>query len=229
MNIRKAIRNTLFALVAVTSTGLWATENVHLPLSSPDQWLLLKYSSLEPNKVSFFENRLKIEVAGSASPVIYPFQNPRVLESISLNLKVNGSLNLDDQLQGSSGVDDFVFRLGVVYEGDQTLNFFQRAIAAKWVKTLFDLAPDDAGVDHIAFFNVYSDGRLAGKERYHPASRLMKEMFVESVSEGNTVTLEWTPDKSKRVLGLWISSDGDDTNSSYFVEISELRLFEKSR
>ena len=179
--------------------------------------------------MEFSKNSLRIDVDGSASPIIYPFETPRSLHSISLDLKVDGSLNLNDQLQGSSGGDDFVFRLGVVYEGDQTLNFFQRAIAAKWVKTLFDLAPDGTGVDHIAFFNVFSDHRLAGEERYHPASELMKEMFVEPVMEGETVSLKWAPDTDKRVLGLWISSDGDDTDSSYSVEISQLKLLGKPR
>ncbi len=194
------------------------------PLSTPDHWMLLEYSSLKPNKVVISENRMKIDVNNSASPIIFPFESPQSLKSISLNIKVDGAIDLGDKIQGNKGADDFLFRLGVVYEGDQTLNFFQKAIAAKWVKQLFALAPKGTGVDHISFFNIFSDARLAGKERTHPASELMKEAFKDSLINGTRKQLRWYPNPDKRVLGLWISSDGDDTGSKYSVEISDLQL-----
>ncbi|MRI32904.1 hypothetical protein EOPP23_07890 [Endozoicomonas sp. OPT23] len=217
------VKVILILCLTLSVANSWA-NTLQKPLSNPDRWLLLEYSSLEPNKVEFSDNRMLIEVDNSASPIIYPFDSPQSLEAISLKLKLDGQLMLEKPLQGSKGNDDFVFRLGVVYEGEQTLNFFQKAIAAKWVKQLFALAPKGTGVDHISFFNVYSDDRLAGKDRTHPASDLMKETFQDTLAEGKAVSFQWHPDPEKKVLGLWISSDGDDTDSNYSVEISDLQL-----
>ena len=117
-----------------------------------------------------------------------------------------------------------------MFEGDQTLGFFQRSFAAKWIKTLFDLAPEGTGVDRIEFYNVYSDADLAGGARVHPLSELINEQFVVAAPEISTtpsaIKLRIEPGSGKKVLALWISSDGDDTGSSYRVRIENITLLE---
>ncbi len=88
-----------------------------LPASHPESWHLLSYSGIPSNRVNFIESGMQIIVQGSASPIIYPLQKPAVLKEISLDLAINGEINLQGKEQGTRGADDFLFRLGIVYEG----------------------------------------------------------------------------------------------------------------
>ena len=211
-------------LLCTLSSGLLAGESTESPLLFPGSWQQLKYSSIPPNAVRFVDGRMTIAVNKSASPLIYPLARPTVLKQVTATLTIKGDLNLAGQSQGEKGADDFLFRLGVVYEGERRMNMFQRAIAPSWIKTLYDLAPNGTGVDSIAFYNVYSDARLTGQKRTHPASDLMKEYFVQSRSDSGHVNMIIQPNPNRRVLGLWLSSDGDDTSSTYSVEIQNLAL-----
>ncbi|CAM3698335.1 hypothetical protein [Parendozoicomonas haliclonae] len=194
------------------------------PLEDKNGWQLLSYSSIPPNQVEIENGEMIIAVNQSASPIIYPFQKPLAVSEISLDIRVIGQLQGMASAQGEKGADDFLFRLGLVYEGEQTQNIFQRAIAADWVKTLFALAPAGTGVDHIAFFNLFTDPQLEGKQRVHPASDLLHESFVLQAEDGETQLFRIQPDSDRKVLALWISSDGDDTGSAFTVRLNNFQV-----
>ena len=207
------------------SCALAAPEDI--PLNNPDGWQVLEYSSLPAHKVKFGADGLSIEVDKSASPIIYPL-TPRTVAKVSVDLVVEGELRLKPNRQGEEGNDDFLMRLGIVYEGDQTLGFFQRAVAPAWITTLFDLAPEGTGVDRIQFFTVFSDPRLENTERVHPLAELMSEknaLFAPARNDKpRELKLEFTSEGDRKVLALWISTDGDDTASNFKVRIRRLLL-----
>ena len=150
------------------------------------------------------------------------------MAKVSVDLVVEGELRLKPNRQGEEGNDDFLMRLGIVYEGDQTLGFFQRAVAPAWITTLFDLAPEGTGVDRIQFFTVFSDPRLENTERVHPLAELMSEknaLFAPARNDKpRELKLEFTSEGDRKVLALWISTDGDDTASNFKVRIRRLLL-----
>lgn len=190
-----------------------------------EKWEVLKYSSLEANKVSFGNGKLKISIKNSASPLIYPLVKTFNPKTIFLKGKIKGQLNLKkEKTQGDKGNDDFRVRVGLVYLGDQTLNFFQRQVAPSWVLRLFKLAPKNAGVDHIAFFNSYQDQKLEGKDREHYASELLKERFILKIKSDGTFEQRIKIQDPKETAAIWLSSDGDDTNSSFDVEFEKITL-----
>ena len=191
------------------------------PLKDQQQWQLLNYDGIPANQVQFSPNSLTIKVNQSASPLIYPLPKPLLIDALSMNLSINGQLNLSEHPQGESQADDFIFRIGVVYQGNRQLSLFQKAFAPKWVQTLFQLAPTDTGISYIHFFNVYSDDRLSSSRRTHPASELIVEDF-EIRRTGNQMSLKFQPETNKKVLALWISSDGDDTASNYQITLRNL-------
>ena len=220
---------TRLLITLLTSIGLLAAHNAkanlvkELPLSNPEQWEILSYREIPANNVAFINDSMIISVNQSSSPLIYPLEQPVSIDEITLNLEVDGALNLGQQKQGEKGADDFVFRLGVVYAGEKQLTGFQKVIAPEWVKRLFQLAPEQTGVDRIHFFNVYSDDRLADGLRTHPLSTLITEQFHIKRSS-DPVTLSLKPKEDKKVIALWISSDGDDTDSSFKVTLKDLTL-----
>lgn len=190
-----------------------------------DKWKLLTYSSIPANSVTFDSDVMNLGVNNSASPVIYPLPQGLNIKGISFELFVDGKISLDKIQQGKKGADDFRFRIGLVYEGKETLNFFQRAIAPKWITEMHALAGEGQGVDKIIFFNTYQDSSIAGQSRIHPLSDLLIENFtilINSENSWQSVTVNEIPDG--KVLGLWLSSDGDDTNSSYNVKLRKLSL-----
>ena len=186
---------------------------------------VLSYSSIKPNEFSFNNENLEIKVDSSASPLIYPLKSSKNYSKMIFSARFDDKVKVSGP-QGDKGHDDFSLRVGVVYEGDRTLNFFQRAVAAKWITTLFELAPEGTGVSQINFFNTYVDKRLASKSRVHPLSDLLVENFVGDLSTSNEVSVSVDLDRSKKILALWISSDGDDTQSKYIVEINQISLVE---
>lgn len=194
-----------------------------VPLTTQGNWQILQYSSIPANAVKFCEQGLLIRVDASASPLIYPL-SPRQVNTVTFSIEIEGDLNLGRVPQGSKRGDDFLFRLGLVYEGDRTAGFFERHFAADWVTTLFDLAPENTGIDKIDFYNVYSDPRLANKHREHPLSDLVHENFRFAAPEDGKLSGKIHTHNNERVLALWISSDGDDTDSQYQVRIKEIIL-----
>ena len=224
-----AIRLSLALCVSCFMTGAsLASAPLSVPLDRADGWQVLSYSSITPHEVEFTAEGMTIDVRNSASPIIYPIE-PQTVSSLTASVEITGDLNLKSQTQGTEGNDDFLFRIGLVYEGEQTLNFIQRSFAASWVKTLFDLAPEGTGVDRIQFFNVYSDPSLANSEQDHPLSELMRERQVAYLpaaggGESREVRFDIQPPTDRRVLALWLSSDGDDTQSSFRVTVREIVL-----
>ncbi len=205
-----------------------ASPPLSIPLDSAEGWQVLEYSNIPSHDIDFAADGMTIMVRHSASPVIFPIK-PRTVSTLKVSAEISGELSLKPLPQGDKGNDDFLFRIGLVYEGEQTLNFIQRSFAARWIKTLFELAPEGTGVERIQFFNAYSDPSLADSTRVHPLSDLISEHFVIYVpqaagSELRKVQFEVQPKTDRRVLALWLSSDGDDTKSSFRVKIREIEL-----
>lgn len=197
-----------------------------IPLQPDQGWQTLKFGSLPANSIEFKESRLFVDVDKSASPLIYPLKKSMRVKQVQAKGQFKGSLNLKKtEVQGDKGADDYVFRLGFVVKGKKTLNFAQRMMAPKWIKTLFRLASEGVGVDHIYFLNIASHRGHLGRRREHPMSDLIKEEVV-SLRQGESFEFTKSFDQPLEVLALWISIDGDDTGSRYQTIIDKIELRE---
>lgn len=200
-----------------------ARSSVDLSFNEED-FEVLSFSSIEPNQYTFTDEALKISVDGSASPLIYPIDAPQKFQKLQFTAKKTGALNLKTSRQGSAENDDFSLKIGLVFDGDKTLNFFQRAVAASWITTLHDLAPVGTGISKIHFYSIYQDESLANTSRQHPLSDLLYEEYVGRPDEAGNIKVAIDIEEDKKVLAVWISADGDDTQSKYQVELTSLSL-----
>lgn len=195
---------------------------------SPKNFEVLTFGSIKPNDVQFNGGNITLKIKHSASPLIYPFTQPQDLKKIVVKGKITGHLNLKDKKQGDEGADDFTFRLGLVLEGERTLNFFERTIAPSWITKLYSLGKkaNATGIKEIVFYNLVQDKALLGKEREHPLSELLVERFYTAPKEdGSFALVIETKDLPKeKVLALWISCDGDDTLSEYEITLTDFTL-----
>ena len=197
---------------------------IALPVQQQDNWQLLQYSSIPSNETSFTREGMEIRVERSASPIIYPLEQPRVVRRVEVEGILNGLLDLDAGEQGDGSNDDFTLRVGLVVAGDKTLGGLQKLVAADWIKTLYGLAPEGAGVENIYFLNAVQSQKLLGQERQHPLSDLIYENNVWLLDQPGKFDLTHTLETPRKVLAVWISIDGDNTKSSYSTLIQNIRL-----
>jgi len=197
---------------------------IALPVQHEANWQLLEYNNLDANQVTFTDQGMTITVDQSASPIIYPLDNPKTVTGVRVTGNLSNLLNLPADSQGQKGNDDFSLRIGLVVAGDKTLNGVQKLFSAKWVKTLFDLAPEGAGVDRIYFLNAVQNENILGQQRQHPLSDLIYENNVWLLDKTGDFSLTYNLESPERVVAVWLSIDGDDTQSKYTTTIRELRL-----
>lgn len=191
------------------------------------QWQTLSYSSLPEHKLEFKSDSLEVEVKKSAMPLIFPLKEKPNVSSICISGVKKGHINLaDPKKQGQEGLDDFAIRLGLVEKGSETLNWFQKKIAASWVLKLFSLAEKDEGINKIHFFTAVQDKSLIGNQREHPLGKgLMLEKNIWYLDKSQEeFEFSYKLNKPIESLAIWLSIDGDDTGSSYDIIIKRLSL-----
>ena len=212
-------------LSALIVHGATAAELTPIELSTDSgHWQSLEYGSIPANQLSQTSDGLKITIAGSASPLIYVFDQATVMSHIEVKGQLSGLPTIPaGKTQGDKGADDFAFRLGLVLAGDKKLGAAQRLFAADWVKTLYGLAPKGTGISHVQFLNLANSPGPSWQQRAHPASKgLFIEQVVGMAKAAGPFELNYQLPEPARVVAFWISADGDDTNSNYSVDLQRL-------
>ena len=209
----------IMSLVAVPAVA------IDIPVNDLAPWTTLTFNNIPPNEVSVDNGALHIAVRSSASPLIYGLEKPTRLAGVTVLASWSGALHIPDgATQGDKNTDDFVLKFGIVEAGEQTLNWFQRRIAANWIKQLFRLAPRGSGVRRINFLSTTQQQTLLGISRNHPLSDLLLETRITLLQAPGAFEMTYRFDKPVETLALWISSDGDDTGSSFDLEILRITL-----
>lgn len=237
--IRSAVLGSVFLFMAascsdtLSSTGKLAvrtdnSQNIekYIPVDSKGSWYILKYDSLPANHVTFSGNGLSIKVDKSASPLIYPLtEDPLLIEKVSIAGHVNKlvSIKNPDQ-QGRKSFDDFNLRLGFVLLGSNRLSWLKRQLAAKWIREMYNLAPKNQGIDHIEFLNAVLSPNRLHIVRTHPLSEHIKERNVWLMDKPGAFSYSHIFSNPRHTVALWISVDGDDTGSSFTLNIKQIQL-----
>lgn len=213
------------ALVGVLMMLGSAAAATEIPVSDLQRWTSLSFRSIPANTVSVDDGNLHISVNKSASPLVYKLDEPLAVMSLAVKARWSGKLNIPQgAVQGEAGADDFILKLGIVEAGDRTLNWLQRRIAANWIQQLFKLAPKGTGVERINFLSTTQQQKLLGSRRTHPLNDLLYETRVTYLESPGEFEMVYQFEEPVVVLGLWISSDGDDTGSSFDLTIERITL-----
>lgn len=196
-----------------------------IPVDDLTKWTEAVYRGIPPNQVAIENGTLSIKVNESSSPLIYRFEKPLLVKGFSVEASWAGDLQVPAGLtQGEEGADDFVLKLGLVVAGNKTLNWFQRRIAADWILRLHELAPEGGGIENVRFYSTTLQPDLVGSTRTHPLSELFCEERLEYLAGPGPFTLTRTLSDPVETLGLWISSDGDDTASELEMQLRKIVL-----
>lgn len=216
--LRKIYRTVFFLVLFFASHHARAqSENISLDRSS---WLVLAYNKIPANKVDFIRNSLSIQVAKSAGPIVYKLKNT---EKIS-GFVVKGTFKGKKELELNEFDEDSILRFGLVATGRQTLSGIKRFLAADWVKKLFALASDGTGLDKIYFYNITNRKELLGKSRSHPKSELIYESAFLLLDKEGPFEMAVNLPQPIEIAAIWISVDGDDTQSEFVTMISDIAI-----
>jgi hypothetical protein len=196
-----------------------------VPVDDLEPWTVLSFRNIQPNEVSVVDGALHIRVRGSASPLIYRFDEPTRIAGVTVVASWNGELRIPaGATQGDENADDFVLKFGIVEAGDRRLNWFQRSIAADWIKQLFKLAPKNSGVNRINFLSTTKQQELLGTSRTHPLSELLYETRVLYLDTPGRFVMTHEFSETVESLGLWVSVDGDNTGSNFDLRLERITL-----
>ena len=194
-------------------------------MDSLDGWTSLKFNKIPENKVLVENNALKIQVDKSSSPLVYKFKKPMKINGFKVKARWSGAINIPQgKVQGDKGVDDFVLKFGLVESGTETLNWMQKKLAADWILELYKLAPSGTGVKQINFYSTTLQKDQLNKKRTHPLSELLYEERVVWLKESGKFEMSQKFEQPTESLGLWLSSDGDDTGSQLELVIESIEL-----
>lgn len=156
---------------------------------------------------------------------MYPFGKKITLSGFKIVGTFKGLPFFKDiKKQGSKGHDDFPLRIGFIIPGDKKMTGIKRFFAADWVKRLYEQVPAGTGLEKVLFFDVTQDPDQVGKMRIHPSSDLIQEYFFAFVSGVGPFIYEFKFKEPIESVATWISIDGDDTNSTFDVLISQIEF-----
>ncbi|VAW78279.1 hypothetical protein MNBD_GAMMA12-1193 [hydrothermal vent metagenome] len=189
-------------------------------LFEKDKFKPIKFGSVTPTEYQFSKNQLKAVVNGSASALILPFAKPLLIKKISFKWKAKGKLKLGTaQLEASKQGDDNYYRLGLMVSGKAP---FVPFFAPAWVKLTRQHLKQPSNGMQVYFVNAQ---HAPGKTWLSPYSSSIKNFSVAGVKVDDgyqevTINLK----QAVSTAGLWLASDGDDTQSNFVVWVKDLKI-----
>lgn len=183
-------------------------------------WHVLNYRKTPPNRVRFINQNMEITVEKSAGPVVHRLNRSLRISEFTVKGRVQGV----KKVENSTFDEDSELRFGLVASGTKTLSAPQKWIAPDWVKRLFALAPPGAGIDRIFFYNLTNRKKIIGLARVHPKSELISEEISTIISADGHFLMNKKLTPPIDAIAIWLSSDGDDTQSTFTLFLSEIEL-----
>ena len=178
------------------------------------------------NQVQFQNDGISIEVDNSASPLIYPFKKSIKAKKLFVKAEFIGGLpKMQDNItQGMGKYDDFILRMGLIYQGDDRLNWLQRQFAPTWLVEMEKLLPDSMGIKEVRFYTTCLQERVLNKPRRHMLHSKLIEECVTLVKQPGDFSLVKELNTETPVIGLWIASDADEMGHKFRLKIKEIKI-----
>lgn len=163
---------------------------------------------------------LKFQVKNSSSALIFPFKKIQTISGVKFSWQTIGKLSVKnvEQLQSKKG-DDAYIRVGLILHGKApSIPFF----APSWIKMISkSLMHSSDKIEYLTITNV-GKKNLQWVSPYADSISSMQVDVATGDKDQGEVSVEFKA--QKKVVGLWIQSDGDNTQSQFKGAISSLQL-----
>lgn len=200
----------------------WVWAGFILPLNQPSsQWQIPSYSNLKPNRTSFSERGLKIEVDDSSSPIFFKLPERLTVTGVTVSGQLFGFPDLESNQQ-KKNADDLPLRVGLVETNDAAPSWAQKLFSPRWIKDLFEVFPN-RGIKQVHFLTL-NPVNPVGSVRPHPNSDLLIETVALQQKGPGPFKFDYEMKAPVAAQAVWIQSDGDDTHSKFSVLLESLNL-----
>ena len=199
-----------------------------VPLDKESSWIQIPYDKIPPNQVEFHGGEVHFHILKSNSVVAYKLPTAVKIKKLKYTVEIQGELATPPAAAKPSKIedweDDYMFRVGLVATGKNTLGVFGRKFAPQWVQKLYALVPEGMGLDKVYFYNIGRAPMEVGMNRIHPESRgqFYEEIVALRDSKSNLVSVQKDFNPEREIAAFWISTDGDNTQSTYHVTLKSL-------
>ncbi len=168
------------------------------------------------------DHSIHMKVLKSASVLLYPFSNIVKTKAVSFEWKYQGTLKVKSKAhQASKGGDDAILRVGLLVSGKPPLVPF---FAPSWIKkTQHILLQPSNKLLYLTVGSEFDPGNIWES----PYSSSIQSIAVASKSKADGFLYSSHRFANyKKLVGLWIMADGDNTGSQFTVVLRNLQIYE---
>jgi len=209
----------IMMMTLVTEVVLAKTPAVDLRV---ERFHHITFPKIPPNRFTNEGEALVITVEQSSSFLLLPFEKPRSVEGVRFLWKSTGDLKVPDAAaEQKKGGDDGRLRVGLLLKGKAPfLPFF----APRWIKSIRDVMKIPS--NEIMYLAVGT--RNAPMTQWtSPYADDIKIMALPAEAQANGwQASEMNFIKPMPVVGIWLTADGDDTQSAFKTWLKDLVLDE---
>ncbi len=121
---------------------------------------------------------------------------------------------------------DAYFRLGLVQSGTKKLNWLEQKIAPEWLLQIQKIKGTEHGVEAVQFYSlVEGTEHLKWEKKTSGFGYLHESVVAAWPQDSDSFEFVYSFKKPQGpIMALWLSSDGDDTKSTYEIRIKSIEL-----
>ena len=207
-------------VILLQSNYLYAGSMEELLDLKADNFEHIEFKRIKQSRYSFHDQQLQVDVEGSASFLMKSFDSVRKVRQVSFKWQNTGVLKIKDaQHEEQKQGDDAVFKLGLLLEGSDS---FSNPFVPAWVKRVDGLLkyPSEDMI-----YLVADSKHVPGQRWANPYNKRVTMIAIDSVDDAQSwQQSSYYFDTPVNVVGLWLMSDGDNTASSFTVNIKDIKL-----
>lgn len=194
-------------------------------LGTSADWHALQFRSLPPIRSSVQGGKIRLEVNSSAGGLVRRLPKETRVKTLVATGSVQGALKADADRLWEKGHEDAYLRVGLIVAGGRPLGTLERLLAPAWICTMDDvLCADGRAPSAIRNHLLVPHAAWIGQQRPNPNLKQLVDHIVATPGADGRFTLRVELPETLELVGLWLMADGDDSGSTFTVEVDSLEL-----
>jgi len=193
-----------------------------IPLAVDSGWQPLKYKRYAPSECRPEDGAIHMKLKNSSCALFYPLPSMTHVTGFELKATLKGALK---PMKDRFPLDAYL-RVGLLAQGERRLKWAEKQKTAEWVRKLFQFMPKDSGFDKVYFFNTIDrhDAMLAERSTPDSYDLLWEKNIALREPNQESLNIRYELPKPMDILGVWLGADGDDSRSTFEVDVHTLDL-----
>ncbi len=212
-----------FVMLLHTNT-LFADMSAQVILLQADNFEHIVFKRIKANHHDYQNQQLQIEVDGSASFLMKPFDHVRQISHVSFEWRSDGRPQIKNaQHEEQRAGDDAVFKLGLLLKTDDALpSPLPNPFLPSWMKRVDELLKFPS--ENMIYLVV--DAKHAANVQWtNPYNRRVTMIAIDSFNDKQGWwQSSYDFEVPVNVVALWLMSDGDNTDSRFTAYIKNIKI-----